>query len=239
MPIPEKQVERISERIGAERVAERQAEVDAYQALPLASKFAVPAGVTPPEVAVVMTDGGRLQILTRRPLPSDPLTDRTPAGDEGWEEDDGGVRVAGHWREDKVGLLLSMHSEVSEVDPCPEIPAAFVDPARIPQLVRELKKVSRQDSDAAEDEEASAAAEEVLGSATGYTAPTVQQRRVVATRQSWSAFAPLVATTAWALGFQGAARRAFVGDGSANNWELQRRFFGSFVPILDFIHALS
>ncbi|WP_410970401.1 hypothetical protein, partial [Salmonella sp. SAL4458] len=25
----------------------------------------------------------------------------------------------------------------------------------------------------------------------------------------------------------------------ANNWRLQKRFFGSFVPILDFIHALS
>src|SRR5262249_60361212 len=24
-----------------------------------------------------------------------------------------------------------------------------------------------------------------------------------------------------------------------NNWALQRRFFGSFVPVLDFIHALS
>ena len=30
-----------------------------------------------------------------------------------------------------------------------------------------------------------------------------------------------------------------MGDGSANNWKLQRRFFGSFVAILDFIHALS
>jgi len=49
----------------------------------------------------------------------------------------------------------------------------------------------------------------------------------------------LVAAAAWALALQGAARRAFVGDGSANNWTLQRRFFGSFVPILDFIHALS
>jgi hypothetical protein len=30
-----------------------------------------------------------------------------------------------------------------------------------------------------------------------------------------------------------------VGGGSANNWALRRRFFGSFVPILGFIHALS
>ena len=29
------------------------------------------------------------------------------------------------------------------------------------------------------------------------------------------------------------------GDGSAHPWRLQRRFFGSLVPLLDFIHALS
>lgn len=49
----------------------------------------------------------------------------------------------------------------------------------------------------------------------------------------------LLGRAAWARGFQGAARKAFVGDGSANNWKLQRRLLGWFVPILDFIHALS
>lgn len=62
---------------------------------------------------------------------------------------------------------------------------------------------------------------------------------MVAARERWPAFAPLLAAAAWAWGFQGAARKAFVGDGSANNGRLQRRFFGSFAPILDFIHALS
>jgi len=71
-----------------------------------------------------------------------------------------------------------------------------------------------------------------------YQAPAVASRQVVASRGRWQAFAPLVAA-AWAAGPQGAARRAFVGDGAANNWKLQRRFFGSFVPVLDFIHALS
>src|SRR5207249_2830000 len=69
--------------------------------------------------------------------------------------------------------------------------------------------------------------------------PEVVERQVAASRGKWPSFAPLLAAAAWALGFQGAARKAFVGDGSANNWTLQRRFFGSFVPILDFIHALS
>ena len=43
-PISAKQVERITERIGGERVAECDAAVAAYQALPLAEKFAAPAG---------------------------------------------------------------------------------------------------------------------------------------------------------------------------------------------------
>src|SRR5581483_7534324 len=63
--ISAKQVERVTRRIGAERVAERDEAVAAYQALPLIEKSAVPAGVRPPEVAVVMADGGRLQILDR------------------------------------------------------------------------------------------------------------------------------------------------------------------------------
>ena len=48
-----------------------------------------------------------------------------------------------------------------------------------------------------------------------------------------------MATQAWQWGFFGAARKAFVGDGSDNNWAIWRNYFSSFVPILDFIHALS
>ena len=66
-----KQVERVTRRIGAERVAERDAAVAAYQALPLVEKFAVPEGVTPPDLAVVMADGGRLQILDRTQPPGE------------------------------------------------------------------------------------------------------------------------------------------------------------------------
>ena len=193
-------------------------------------------------------DSSCTALLDRRPpregAPSDrPLAEAAPAAvphaAERWAEDERSDGKTGHWREDKVGLLLTMDSAVSEVDPCPEIPEAFVDPTRILKLVRELKK-SVQEADAAvADSAAPEAAEEALPAEAGYQPPQVQRRKVVATRRSWPTFAPLVAATAWAWGFMGAARRAFVGDGSANNWALQRRFFGSFVPILDFIHALS
>ncbi len=240
-----RQVERVTRRVGAERVAERDAAVAAYQALPLAEKFAVPAGVTPPDLAVIMTDGGRLQILDRTvpppaapPPPAAGAADGVPAGAEAgaW---DGEAVPTSHWREDKVGLLLTMHSEVAATDPCPETPASFLDAVRIPELVRELSRHVQEPPDAEGAASAAETAPEALPQETAYQPPRVGQRQVLASRLTWPAFAPVVAAAAWARGFQGAARKAFVGDGSANHWRLQRRCFGSFVPILDFIHALS
>jgi hypothetical protein len=137
-----------------------------------------------------------------------------------------------------VALLLTMQSAVAAVDPCPDIPAGFLDVVRIPKLARQLRKNVRATEDAVADSDEPEVAAEALR-AQAYEPPEVRTRQVVASRGCWPAFAPLVAAAAWALGLQGAARRAFVGDGSANNWTLRRRFFGSFVPILDFIHALS
>src|SRR3954454_10298238 len=56
-----KQVERVTERVGAERVAERDAQAAAFGALPLAEKFQPPPGQAAPDLAVVMADGGRPQ----------------------------------------------------------------------------------------------------------------------------------------------------------------------------------
>jgi hypothetical protein len=155
---------------------------------------------------------------------------------EAWDEE---KVPSGHWREDKVGLLLTRRSDVSATDPCPDIPPSFLDAARIPELVRELARHVKGPADAAGTAaEAEAAGEAVLGPST-YQPPQVERRKVLASRRTGPLFAPVVAAAAWAWGFQGAARKAFGGDGSANHWRLRRRFFGSFVPILDFIHALS
>jgi hypothetical protein len=237
-----KQVERVTRRIGAERIAERDTAVAAFRDLPLVEKFGVPAGVTPPELAVVMVDGGRLQIRDEpEPTPAAPAPAATAsAADteaEAWEEE--ARPKTGHWREDKVGLLLTMQSVATDSDPCPTIPASFVDVLHIPKLVRELKRDVKEGEDAAGDSDEPETADETLQAEATYEAPVVQQRQVVATRETWRAFAPQLAQAAWAAGFQGASRKAFVGDGSANNWRLQRRYFGSFVPVLDFIHALS
>lgn len=245
LAITPKQVERVTERIGAERVAERDAQTAAFQTLPLVEKFRVPPGQTAPDLAVVMADGGRLQILDRSPpvvsspaaAPPPADSERTAAArDPDWDEEP--PPAAGHWREDKVALLLTMKSAVAAADPCPDLPAGFLEVVRIPKLARQLKKNVRVSEDAVADSDEPEVAAEVLREQ-AYEPPEVLTRQVVASRSCWPDFAPFVGAAAWAAAFQGAARRAFVGDGSANNWTLQRRFFGSFVPILDFIHALS
>ncbi len=250
----EKQVERLTRAIGEERVEERAAAVQAFQALPLPRKFAVPKEVPAPDVAVVMVDGGRIQIMDRGVVATaasraavvatapqvaagEAAAGEVAAGEVDWEEEPGDVK--GHWREDKVGLLMTMQSTVSAHDPCPTIPECFVDPTRIQRLVRELKKNVKQTEDAAGETEEPEVVEQALAEDVEYEPPEVAERQVVASRCTWPHFAPILAAAAWQLGFQGAARKAFVGDGSKNNWVLQKRFFASFVPILDFIHALT
>ena len=121
-----KQVERVTEKIGQERVDQRDEAVQKFLAVPLMDRCKSPVANPPPEsnVATVMMDGGRLQILDRSKRDSDPTE---TAADDPPERN-------GHWREDKIGLLMTMTSKVSIDDPCPTIPENFIDPMRIFKL---------------------------------------------------------------------------------------------------------
>ncbi len=280
LDVSDKQVRRLCKRVGDERVAERDAAVAAYQALPLVQRKSAPAGVAAPAVAVVSVDGGRVQIFDRphgaaappaaaepapeaalvvtataasagvavvprlEPaadghMPAAPAPEAATAAAAGAEEEDA-ERRGRFWREDKIGLLLTMHSAESAADPCPQLPKTFLQPTRMTKLVRELKKRAPPQEEAVQqtaDPNAGAAA--LRDNETRWQPPEVQTKQVVATRRSWAQFGPLVATAAWAQGFFTAARQAFVADGAENNWSLHRQLFSSFVPILDFIHGLS
>ena len=228
--VPTKQVERVCQRIGSERVAERDEAVAAYQELPLTERKSVPPGVTAPDLAMVGCDGGRLQILER--------SGATVEAEEADVAEEG--RRGKHWREDKIGVLQTMKSTVSASDPCPEIPATFIDPTRILKLARELKKQAASSEEAAkETSEPETGAETLAENPVVYEPPEVVEKRFVGSRVRWPDFGPILATMAWQWGFFGASRKAFVGDGSENNWTIWRNYFSSFVPILDFIHALS
>ena len=126
LDISAERVRRATERIGKERVAERDAQAAAYEALPIPARRAVPADQPTPAVACVQMDGGRLQFFDR----AEPQRN----------EDDT------FWREMKVGCLWSMTSKVSAEDPCPQLPASFVDPERMRRMVREIKGFSGPDA---------------------------------------------------------------------------------------------
>ncbi len=92
-----KRVERLTKRIGHERLYERVTDICRWNALPLVEKLAAPPGVKPPRVVCVSCDGGRIQ---RCDLP------------EGTKS---------HWCETKVGILQELKSSPQEQDPCPEL----------------------------------------------------------------------------------------------------------------------
>jgi hypothetical protein len=263
--VHEKQVERLSKRIGAERLAERDAEVVRFLALPLAQRCdSVPDGVPAPaqeQVAVIMADAGMLQLRDADtsavsvaaehgsappPDPADELVDTLPlANDDGHDQDqddpDQEQAPAGrHWHEDKVGLVLTMRSSVCQSDPCPDVPKTFVDADRVGKIVRGLKKAAPlKEDDEAATADAEPSQEPARDEAVEYEGPQLQRRRVVASRRSWPSFGPLLAMAAWRAGFAQASRKAFVADGARAIWRLWRARFSSYVPILDFIHALS
>jgi hypothetical protein len=234
LAVHEKQVERLCKRIGAERVAERDERLARFLALPLSQrKDGAPDDVRPPgdgQVAVVMTDAGMLQL---RDDEGRSAADET-AEEEGHDADE---KPSGrHWHEKKVGLVLLMHSDRSEADPCPEIPDTFVDAQRVGEIVRGLKKSAALQ---AEDQQQAEGQTERAEGQEAYEGPKLEKRQVVASRQSWPVFGALLASAAWLAGFAQAPRKAFVADGAKAIWGVWQARFSAYVPILDFIHAMS
>jgi hypothetical protein len=211
LEVSAERVRRAAERIGDERVVERDAQVAAYEALPIPARRTVSADSPRPAAACVQMDGGRLQFFDR----AEPQRN----------EDDT------FWREMKVGCLWSMTSQVSAEDPCPQLPASFVDPERMRRMVREIKGFSGPDAFGEDD------VEPRVDERPGRPEPLA--RSVVASRHDVETFGKLLVSEAYQRCFPGASRKAFVADGSDANWGVWRRHFSDYVPILDFIHALT
>jgi hypothetical protein len=256
-----KALERACGRIGAERLRQRQDLLEAWQDLPLARRDGAPDGVDVPEVVAVLMDGGRLQIRPPQgeeatgpdPQPEPPQPEvPVPAAQAGTaqaaDQADEASRPR-HWREDKVGVLATLDSAAHPADPSPELPEVFRDPLVVLKLAREVGHLdgvppagafhqtpagAAPESSADEEPPAQAA-----GRAPRPGRPEVLSKRVVASRQDSTHFGPLLAAVAWSLGLFAAARRAFVADGAACNWTVQKTYFARWTPVLDFIHALS
>jgi len=253
--IPVKQVERVTKQVGEERTAERAAEVATWEKLPLAERESTPV-LPPAVVAVVEMDGGRMQIrgpdwgvkeAAAEATASAAAESATAEMAHGAANSEAGASAApakrkNHWREDKVGCLLTMTSTVSNHDPCPAIPAVFVDPLRALALAQGIGKAAVPEGapfTKAVPEPVAAPPEEAEEPRRRPGAPELQQRVIAASRQDNRAFGPILAARAWDLGLLAATRRAFVADGASGNWTVHKTWFPRFEPILDFLHALT
>jgi hypothetical protein len=216
-----KRIERLTERIGGERVAQRDAETAAFEALPLVEKVAAPSGVKPPELAGVMPDGGHLQLCD--------------------EDEDSKT----HWHEYKAGCLKDMSSKAFEEDPCPEVPPMFLQRERIERLTREIGKkaagVPASEATAHQPAPPTQPPDPPADDAPSYEPPKVNSSDVIATRRNCREFGKMLLARAWSLGMLASPCKAFVGDGSSWIWGIWERHFKAFefVPILDVIHALT
>jgi hypothetical protein len=228
LTISPQHVRTLAQEVGADLARQR----DAKAAL---GRRRLPARVSQtPALVAVEVDGGRL---------------RTRAADAG-----PGVHAQEN-KEDKVACLVTLQGDVYAHDPQPEPPPSFLQPRRVERLVRQMAgqagdalsspaagtAETTAEPAAAAAEPAAAAAEPTAAAAEPSAepwAPRKQLRTCVASMADSRAFGRLVAAEAQERDFYRAPRRAFVADGAAYNWAMQRTHFADFEPIVDFLHVL-
>lgn len=235
----DKRCERIAQRVGKERVAQREDRLAKFEALPLPQQRqappSAPLGDWGHRVAVVMVDGGRAQLR-----------------DEQW----GQPRTPGQkkpqwWRESKVSLLSTFCSQPQEADPLPSVPKNLLDPLWLIPKINEIKAakggesaaLGAGDSSSHKDdgacEELSAWSETSSKSKHRRWSPEPLVRSVVATFEPYAKLGRLARTEAHHRGFDAASRKAYVSDGLPSNWTIHQTHFSGYTPIVDLLHALG
>lgn len=209
-----KTIERVVHDVGGELAERRDADPRTDDALAQRPE-------SPPQLAVVECDGGRI---------------RTRESGHG----PGVHRTAEGWRETKNACLIRAAARTFADDPQPEPPECFRDPKHVAKLA-ETEALSVA---APLPEDATEARPEQSADSAGPIAPANwPPRRLVRTVLSSITcsedFGQQMAREAKRRRFAEAKARAFLGDGLPWNWSIWKRHFRDFTPILDFIHVLS
>ena len=219
LSISDERVRRACLGVGRERIAHHQRMQRAFENKPLPQRAGgKPEGVAPPEIACVMCDGGRYQYLDRS-LPREPSRS---------------ARKGDHWKESRIGVLLSMSGPSHACDPQPTLPPEL----RYEAIADKLSEMGRT-ARAPDLPEKTGGGELLAAERSGLPGPKLASRSVVASRQNWEGFGPLLASQAWYRGFAAAPRKVFVSDGSATIEKLQRTHFSHYTSVLDLLHALA
>jgi hypothetical protein len=209
VPVSAKTIERVVHDVGRELAQRRDADPRSDAAL-------APRSESPPRLAVVECDGGRIR--TREPGHG-PGVHRTGEG----------------WREDKNACLIRALRTVSPADPQPGPPESFCDPGRVAKIAEtealSVAAVVPKDRTGDDDLEASAPP--------AAWQPKRLVRTVLSSLTEAKTFGGQMAREAKRRRFFEAQAKAFLGDGLPWNWSIWKRHFPEFTPILDFIHVLS
>ena len=132
-----------------------------------------------------------------------------------------------HWRETKNALFLRMNGVSFEEDPHPQLPACFANRRR-------MKKLLAGVVESASSTEVNNRPEKLPN-----WRPEVLFRTCLSSLCDSDAFGRMMAAEADSRGFYCAGKRSYVADGLPYNWTIQERYFPTFTPILDFVHAVE
>ena len=162
------------------------------------------------EIAVVSCDGGRIR--TRE---SGNGRGVIPSGENGW-------------REDKIASFERMADNADYVagnDACPTLPTSFQTVEKVSKIVEKpaFELTVKQKS----------------GRSIAYKGPRRILRTVQASLTNSDEFGVTMEREAKRRGLYEARRRAFIADGLNWNWTIWKEHFSTFIPILDFIHAIQ
>jgi hypothetical protein len=210
VPVSAKTIARVTHDVGRELAERRDADPRGDQALAQTPE-------SPPQLAVVECDGGRIR--TRQP-------GHGP-----------GVHLAGEgWREDKNACLIRALRATSEVDPQADPPECFRDPIHAARIAEAealslAAPVPRPAAAEADDATPTVEAEDWR--------PKRLVRTVLSSVAEAKVFGGQMAREAKRRRFFDAEVKAFLGDGLGWNWSIWKKHFPDFTPILDFIHVLS
>jgi len=228
LEISAKRCERITQRIGRERLRERESRRADFDSRTLPEqKLGVPSNAPvngwEGRVAAVIVDGGRMQMRDERWG-----TPKEPGERRNW------------WREPKIGCVTTFQSRACAADPLPEIPACLLDPLFVIPRVLEMKR-TRGGAPSEQKPAVSAAAMQsaVPPSKPERWSPPPLVQSVVGTLGPYEDLGPLVEVEAWHRGFAAAPRKVFLGDGLPANWRMQRERFSHYTPVVDLMHAIA
>lgn len=202
-----------------------------------------PPPAAPVKLAVVMADGGRM--MTRQPGHGRGVHEQA-------------------WRETKNASFESMSHQTFSNDPQPEIPQCFTEPKHVAEIcgtaplavnnshTAETKRRRRDsvDADAAPSNSGSVPHPKDADQSDCYLPPDVavdtedhRPKRLLRTCLSSLAcssdFGLQMSRESQRRLFHKATARAFIGDGLPWNWSLWKKYFPTFEPILDFMHAVE